>query len=169
MPRLPELKLLSYKLQYGIVLWFLNTPIYSLVSAVFIYTCSPCISCHFQFTKAPFWFCSLELPSPFCRVALPLQLLPEDEFVVHLKTGPVRERPQKSIFGLNLEYFLGIPYAAAPAGDLRFSPPQPVQPWEDVRAGTSYGARCPQNEDSFLRNITVGMFKVHSIDTGDNW
>lgn len=92
----------------------------------------------------------------------------EDELVVHLKTGSVRGRSQKSIFGLNLEYFLGISYPAAPAGDLRFSPPQPVQPWEDVRDGTSYGARCPQNEDSFLRNITVGMFKVHSIDTGDN-
>jgi len=80
----------------------------------------------------------------------------EDELVVHLKTGSVRGRSQKSIFGLNLEYFLGIPYAAAPVGDLRFSPPQPVQPWEGVRDGTSYGARCPQNEDSFPRNITVG-------------
>ena len=84
----------------------------------------------------------------------------EDELVVHLKTGSVRGRSQKSIFGLNLEYFLGIPYAAAPVGDLRFSPPQPVQPWEGVRDGTSYGARCPQNEDSFPRNITVGMFKA---------
>ena len=84
----------------------------------------------------------------------------EDEFVVHLKTGPVRGRQQKSIFGLNLEYYLGIPYAAAPLGDLRFSPPQPVKPWEGVRDGTNYGARCPQNEDSLPRNITVGMFKA---------
>ena len=84
----------------------------------------------------------------------------EDELVVHLKTGSVRGRSQKSIFSLSLDYFLGIPYAAAPVGDLRFSPPQPVQPWEGVRDGTKYGARCPQNEDSFPRNTTVGMFKV---------
>ena len=84
----------------------------------------------------------------------------EDELVVHLKTGSVRGGSQKSIFSLNLDYFLGIPYAAAPVGDLRFSPPQPVQPWEGVRDGTKYGARCPQNEDSFPRNITVGMFKA---------
>ena len=84
----------------------------------------------------------------------------EDQLVVHLKTGSVRGGSQKSVFGLNLEYFLGIPYAAAPVGDLRFSPPQPVQPWKGVRDGTKYGARCPQNEDSFPRNITVGMFKV---------
>ena len=83
----------------------------------------------------------------------------KDELVVHLKSGSVRGGSQKSIFGLNLEYFLGIPYAAAPVGDLRFSPPQPVQPWEGVRDGTNYGARCPQNEDSFPRNTTVGMLK----------
>jgi len=80
----------------------------------------------------------------------------EDDLVVHLNTGSVRGGSQKSIFGLNLEYFLGIPYATAPVGDLRFSPPQPAQSWEGVRDGTSYGARCPQNEDSFPRNITVG-------------
>jgi len=79
----------------------------------------------------------------------------EDELVVHLKTGSVRGGSQKSIFSLNLDYFLGIPYAAAPVGDLRFSAPQPVQPWEGVRDGTKYGARCSQN-----RNITVGMFKA---------
>ena len=84
----------------------------------------------------------------------------EDELVVHLNTGSVRGGSQKSIFGLNLECFLGIPYATAPVGDLRFSPPQPAQPWKGVRDGTNYGARCPQNEDSFPRNITVGMFNV---------
>ena len=87
----------------------------------------------------------------------------KDELVVHLKSGSVRGGSQKSIFSLNLEYFLGIPYAAAPVGDLRFSPPQPVQPWEGVRDGTNYGARCPQNEDSFPRNTTVGMLKSFLI------
>ena len=86
----------------------------------------------------------------------------EDELVVHLNTGSLQGGSQKSIFGLNLEYFLGIPYAAAPVGDHRFSPPQPAQSWEGVRDGTNYGARCPQNEDSFPRNITVGMFKAFS-------
>ena len=84
----------------------------------------------------------------------------EDELVVHLQTGSVRGGSQKRVFGLNLEYFLGIPYAAAPVGALRFSPPQPVQPWEGVRDAANYRARCPQNEDSFPRNITVGMFRA---------
>lgn len=92
-----------------------------------------------------------------------------DELAVELKSGLVRGRTQKSIFGLTIEQFLGIPYAAAPVGELRFSPPQPVQPWNDVRDGTKYGARCPQNEESYPRNYTVGMcrfFQLFRVSSG---
>lgn len=40
--------------------------------------------------------------------------------------------------------FLGIPYAAAPAGNLRFAPPAPVAPWTGTRNATGYGATAPQ-------------------------
>ncbi|KAM6058062.1 fatty acyl-CoA hydrolase precursor, medium chain-like isoform 2-T2 [Chlamydotis macqueenii] len=34
--------------------------------------------------------------------------------------------------------FLGIPFAKAPVGSLRFSPPEPPEPWNDLRDATSY-------------------------------
>ncbi|MFD2414974.1 carboxylesterase family protein [Amycolatopsis pigmentata] len=36
--------------------------------------------------------------------------------------------------------FKGIPFAAAPVGDLRFAPPAEPLPWDGVRDATRYGA-----------------------------
>jgi len=40
--------------------------------------------------------------------------------------------------------FKGIPFAAPPFGANRFRPPQPPQPWTEVRAAHEYGAVPPQ-------------------------
>lgn len=41
--------------------------------------------------------------------------------------------------------FLGIPYAAAPAGERRFAPPPapPAERWAGTRNATGYGATAP--------------------------
>ena len=44
--------------------------------------------------------------------------------------------------------YRGIPYAAPPVGDLRWSPPQPAAPWDGVRAAEAYGNRCPATEST---------------------
>lgn len=44
-----------------------------------------------------------------------------------------------------IERFLGIPYAGAPVGELRFELPQPGEQWDGVRDATAYGATAPQN------------------------
>ena len=40
--------------------------------------------------------------------------------------------------------YAGIPYAAPPVGALRWRPPQPVEPWADVRQADQLPAGCPQ-------------------------
>ncbi len=40
--------------------------------------------------------------------------------------------------------FKGIPFAAAPVGDLRWKEPQPVKNWTDIRNADQFGPRCMQ-------------------------
>ncbi|WP_335979441.1 carboxylesterase/lipase family protein [Streptomyces sp. CA2R106] len=40
--------------------------------------------------------------------------------------------------------YLGVPYAAAPVGDLRWQAPQPRTPWTSVFSAVREGAACPQ-------------------------
>lgn len=43
--------------------------------------------------------------------------------------------------------FLGVPFAAAPTGQRRWRPPQPVDKWQGFRKADAYGAACPQAID----------------------
>ncbi len=48
--------------------------------------------------------------------------------------------------------FLGIPYGASTAGENRFMPPQPPQPWDGIKPAYFYGACAPQSEMQFPNN-----------------
>nr|XP_044996751.1 pyrethroid hydrolase Ces2e isoform X2 [Jaculus jaculus] len=54
---------------------------------------------------------------------------------------------------VGIHTFLGIPFAKPPLGPLRFAPPEPPEPWNGVRNGTSHPAMCLQStsEMEFFR------------------
>jgi para-nitrobenzyl esterase len=68
--------------------------------------------------------------------------------------------------GAGTTRYLGVPYALAPIGDLRWRDPQPVEAWTGVREATLFAPACPQtgvsmpgepssptNEDCLYLNI----------------
>jgi len=50
----------------------------------------------------------------------------------------------KTINDGKVKAFLGLPYAAAPVGDLRWKTPQPPAKWKGERDATSFGSHCAQ-------------------------
>ncbi|MGW0943541.1 carboxylesterase/lipase family protein [Streptomyces sp. NPDC002623] len=58
--------------------------------------------------------------------------------VVSTDKGAVRGATSKGV-----ERFLGIPYAAAPTGALRWKPPQRAARWTGVREAADFGDPCP--------------------------
>jgi para-nitrobenzyl esterase len=65
--------------------------------------------------------------------------MPELGSDVQIAGGSVRGLPRDE---RGVLAFKGIPYAAAPVGDLRWRAPQPAPAWSDVRDATRYGNRA---------------------------
>ena len=59
--------------------------------------------------------------------------------VVATDDGPVR-----GVLSGGIDRYLGIPYAAAPVGALRWSPPHPHGRWHGVRDASQFANHCPQ-------------------------
>lgn len=79
---------------------------------------------------------------------LPIPAHPDDDdraLLVNIDTGQVRGARVDGVLA-----FRGIPYAAAPVGELRWRPPQPAPAWQVIRPATDYGATCAQPRSAAL-------------------
>jgi para-nitrobenzyl esterase len=78
--------------------------------------------------------------------------------VVHLEGGAIR-----GVAGWSTTSYLGVPFAAPPAGDARWQPPRRVMPWRGVRDATHLALPCATegfgdgprstNEDCLYLNV----------------
>lgn len=65
----------------------------------------------------------------------------------------------------SVEVFLGVPYASAPVGSLRFMPPVTPPHWKGIKNADQFGSVCPQrlpditNETEALRKMPSGRLQ----------
>ncbi|AXE37526.1 carboxylesterase/lipase family protein [Acidipropionibacterium virtanenii] len=64
----------------------------------------------------------------------------DDDLVATTESGPVRGRVRSQESGARSIAFLGVPFAAAPVGELSFAAPQPAEAWTQVRDALHPGA-----------------------------
>lgn len=89
-----------------------------------------------------------------------------DAPIVQTADGPVRGLATPA--GVE---FRGIPYAAPPVGELRWTAPQAVTPWSETREATVFSPVCPQgppspwgqSEDCLYLNVTAPAGDTESV------
>lgn len=81
-----------------------------------------------------------------------------EALVVRTTAGALRGASENG-----LAVFRGVPYAAAPTGDLRFQPPQSVPEWQGVRDATKDGPIAPQGR-SRLAHVMGDFERPQSED-----
>ncbi|MFV3128950.1 carboxylesterase/lipase family protein [Niveispirillum sp. KHB5.9] len=79
--------------------------------------------------------------------------------IVRVEGGVIEGRPLDS--GVNA--FLGVPFAAPPLRDLRWRPPQPVQPWAGTLHADRFAPMCLQP----MRGSTINHYFGHEAISED--
>ncbi|HEC40371.1 hypothetical protein LCGC14_0753710 [marine sediment metagenome] len=76
----------------------------------------------------------------------------DENLIVETTTGKVRGYGRRDVIK-----FKGIPFAEPPIGDLRFKPPTPIKPWNDIMDATNFSPIAPQPppevEARYARNM----------------
>jgi len=69
--------------------------------------------------------------------------------------------------GEQARIYRGIPYAAPPVGELRWKPPQPVEPWDGVLECTDWPDRAPQSESEGLGDISEDCLYLNVVTAAE--
>lgn len=117
-----------------------------------------------------FLSCARHISSAICIAVLTSIVaagaVAQNQAIVKIESGSLR-----GIVKGGVDEYLGIPYAAAPVGELRWKPPLAEKPWSSTFSANEMGKTCPQtdvgvfaapstSEDCLYLNVYVG----HSLN-----
>lgn len=95
---------------------------------------------------------------------------------VHIKQGIVKGiivQPRWNPALSAVEQYLGLPYAAAPVGQMRFMPPGSAPQWHGTRIADTPGPVCPQllpdpNTMSADRKDKFNLLREHLVNQSED-
>ncbi|XP_044515654.1 liver carboxylesterase 1-like [Gracilinanus agilis] len=103
------------------------------------------------------WLISLLL----CFFIGPTTQVQQQPSIVDTKYGKVQGKQMRlQGFDIPVHVFLGVPFAKPPLGPLRFTPPQPPEPWDYVKKTTTYPPICPQ--DPVVAQTLSNLFSIRN-------
>ncbi|KAL4705555.1 hypothetical protein ACJJTC_006883 [Scirpophaga incertulas] len=90
-----------------------------------------------------------------------LPLTSTEKAIVETTHGKVQGKILKTLLKNEQYYgFMGIPFAEPPINDLKFLPPQPIKPWEDVLIATKDKQACIQ----YNRNVLKSKLGIYGAE-----
>lgn len=78
--------------------------------------------------------------------SLAVSLAGNEDLLISVRNGMIQGKVMPVLDG-EVRFFLGVPYAKPPLGNLRFKPPQPAEDWSGVWDATRYPNTCYQLPD----------------------
>ncbi len=74
---------------------------------------------------------------------------PDDHVEVEIEAGTLR-----GVVDNGMRSWLGVPYAAPPVDDLRWTAPRPAESWSGTREASDFGSSCLQMEGAAIKSGT---------------
>ena len=86
-------------------------------------------------------------------VAAAILLLSSQPAQAQIQTARVTGGDVKGVLKDGVASYKGLPFAAAPVGELRWKAPQPVTPWTGVKKADAFGPGCMQGTTTAAKTI----------------
>ncbi len=99
-----------------------------------------------------------------------IYLAPENQATSVADESTIRQLETGEVIGFiddGVSTWLGIPYAEAPVGELRWRAPRPAGKWVHRRESLAFGSPCPQNSQGTVRGVEdclfINIWSPHSV------